>query len=267
MMKRIATLLLGVLLFSTHATPSTACQWPPTTCPATSGTSCDPLPVNACDSLWIDNTQNSALVPFAATGDTVRGVGGIFTAIDSITTGFGFYLQRTAPANTPWTGVDVFTGGTNRAGALGLKLGDSVVVYGKTAEFGGGTEILSFNNNFTTPNIIVRKVSSGNPVPAFHVGTVHELNFLPVHAPTNEAEQWEGSLVRVAVTTRVTRHIGLGTTVYPAANCLVVDNAICPVGHVGACDSVLVETATLAASSPRSRACTTSARSRARTAT
>ena len=201
-MKRIATLLFGALLFTTYATPAPACQWPPVVCPATSGTSCDPLPLNACDTLRIDNVQRSTLVPFAATGDTVRGVGGIFTAIDSITTGFGFYLQRSAPPGTPWTGVDVFTGGTNRAGGMGLRLGDSVVVYGKTAEFNGGTEILSMNASFSTPNIIVRKVSSDNPVPLFHTGTVHELNFLPVHSPTNEAEQWEGSLVRIATSMR-----------------------------------------------------------------
>ena len=252
-MKRFATLLFGALLFTTYATPSPACQWPPPSdpgpiCPSLTYTWCTPLPANACDTLWIDNCQNPALVPFAATGDSVRGVGGIFTAIDSITTGFGFYLQRTAPPGTPWTGADVFTGGSNMAGALGLKLGDSVVVYGKTAEFGAGTEIIYPNNSFSAPNIIVRKVSSGNPVPPFHIGTVHELNFLPVHAPTNEAEQWEGSLVRIPVTTRVVRHIGLGTTTIPGANCLVVDNALCPIGTVppSICDSVLVETATLA---------------------
>ena len=245
-MKRIATLLFGALLFTTYATPAPACQWPPVVCPATSGTSCDPLPLNACDTLWIDNTQRSTLVPFAATGDTVRGVGGIFTAIDSITTGFGFYLQRSAPPGTPWTGVDVFTGGTNRAGGMGLRLGDSVVVYGKTAEFNGGTEILSFNASFATPNIIVRKVSSDNPVPLFHTGTVHELNFLPVHSPTTEAEQWEGSLVRIATSMRVVRHIGIGTNSVPGANCLVVDNILCPPSSTSACDSVLVETSTLA---------------------
>lgn len=234
-MKRSATLLFGVLLvLCCSATVSQAVQWPP-------GTTACACPL---DTLLMDNIQNAGLLPkFAATGDTVLGVGGIFTAIDSITTGFSFYLQRSAPPNTPWTGADVFTGGTNTAGNLGYKLGDSIVVYGMTAEFGGGTEILSPNNSFTTPNIIVRRVSSGNPVPDFHVGSVHELNFLPTNP---SGEMWEGCLVRVANQMRTVRHVGLGTSAIPGANCLVVDNTVCPEGSLGPCDSLLIETATLA---------------------
>jgi hypothetical protein len=235
-MKRTATLFLGALLtLCLSATVSQAVQWPP----GTPGCGCPT------DTLWIDNCQNAGLAPkFAATGDTVYGVGGIFTAIDSITTGFSFYLERSAPPNTPWRGIDVFTGGTNEAGAAGLKLGDSVVVeFSKTAEFGGGTELIYPNNVFGGPNIIFRYVSSNNPVPDFHVGTVHELNFLPSNP---SGEQWEGCLVRVPNTMRVVRHVGLGVSAYPTANCLVVDDAACPVGTIGTCDSLLIETATLA---------------------
>src|SRR5439155_15218942 len=108
---------------------------------------------------------------------------------------------------------------------------------------GGGTEILSRNNNFTTPNIIVRKVNGGNPVPPFHVGTDNELKFV---SNNPNAEQWEGMLVRIASKQRVVRHIGLGTNAIPGANCIVVDDAICPTGSIGPCDSVIVQTADLA---------------------
>ena len=236
-MKRTAALFLGALLtLCLSASVSQAVQWPPGT------------PACACptDTLLIDNCQNAALAPkFAAIGDTVIGVGGIFTAIDSIPTGFSFYLERTAPPNTPWRGLDVFTGGTNMGSDAGLQLGDSVVVeFAKTATFGGGLELIYPNNNFGGPNIVFRKVSSGNPVPDIHFGTVHELNFLPTN--TAGARPWNGCLVGVSATMRVARHVGLGTSAIPTANCLVVDNVVCPPGSLGPCDSLLIETATLA---------------------
>lgn len=247
-MKRIATMLFGLLLLLTYASPSQACQWPPAPpvlCPD-ANYGCQRTGPSYCDTLLIDNCQNSAAVPFAALGDTVRGIGGIFTAVDSIPSGFSFYIQRTAPPNTPWCGVDAFTSGVPVAGNLGLKLGDSVLVYGKMAEFGGGTEIAGLSGS--NP-ISVHKVGTASyPVPPFHVGTVHELNFLPVHSPVNEAEQWEGMLVRVPTSMRVVRHTGLGTTFIPGANCLVVDNLLCPPSHPASppCDSLLIDTATLA---------------------
>src|SRR5439155_7487239 len=103
----------------------------------------------------------------------------------------------------------LFFEGINQNATLGLKLGDSLVFYGKTAEFGNGTEVLAYNNTFTNTNgPAVRKISTGNHVPDVHVGTVNELYELPTNP---NAEQWEGSLVKVATTLRVVRTTGLGT--------------------------------------------------------
>ncbi len=250
-MKRMTTTAIGVLLLLCSLGPSNAlaCIWPPPGPGCVAENSGCPLPAGyLCDTLGIRNCQGTVAgppfgaSPFAATGDTVDGIAGIVTALDTIPTGFSFYLQNNAVPDSGFRGIDVFTGGTNIGGAIGLAIGDSVVVYGKVAEFGGGTEILSRNNSFTTPNIVVRRVSSGNPVPAFHDGTANELNYLSTNP---NAEKWEGSLVRIASTMRAVRHTGLGTNAAPNANFICVDNTLCPNGSLS-CDSVIVQTADLA---------------------
>src|SRR5207249_595163 len=156
----------------------------------------------------------------------------------------GFYIQnnRSGANGSPWTGVDVFTHGSNFAPVYGLGLGDSVVVeFTGIAEFNNGTELLSPNNTFSAPNIALRRVASvsvAHPIPPFHVGTVAELQELPSN-PTGE--QWEGTLVRINGPMRVVRTSldangatlgGLGTS----NTYLVVDDIACT-GAI--CDTVM----------------------------
>ena len=245
-MKRTTTTVIGALLLLCSFGPSTAlaCIWPPPGPGCVAENAGCPLPPGyTCDTLQIRNCQAPYTQPFAATGDSVDGIGGIITALDTIPTGFSFYIQNNAVPDSGYVGADVFSGGTNIAASKGLAIGDSVVIYGKTAEFGGGTEILSRNNNFTTPNLIVRKVSSGNHIPDFHVGTTHDFNYLSTNA---NGEKMEGMLVRIQNHMRVVRHVGLGTTAAPNANFIVVDSLACPATFVGTCDSVIVQTADLA---------------------
>ena len=245
-MKRTTTTVIGVLLLLCTFGPSKAlaCIWPPPGPGCVAENAGCPLPPGyLCDTLQIKNCQELFAQPFAATGDSVDGIGGIITALDTIPTGFSFYIQNNAVPDSGFVGADVFSGGSNIAASLGLQLGDSVVVYGKTAEFGGGTEILSRNNNFTTPNLVVRKVSTGNHIPDIHVGTTHDFNYLSTNA---NGEKMEGMLVRIASHMRVVRHTGLGTTAAPNANFIVVDSLACPASFVGTCDSVIVQTADLA---------------------
>jgi hypothetical protein len=155
---------------------------------------------------WITRTLAypfaGSCMPFAAVnapGDTLLGVGGIVTAIDGLPTTFGFYLQSTGGG--PWSGIKVFTGGTNVAG---LATGDSVKVeFGALENFQGGMELTSPNNSVGSPNIVLRKVNSGNPLPAFHVATPADANL--VFADTAHAQQWQGTLVRVNGPLRVAR--------------------------------------------------------------
>lgn len=233
-MRRLLTTSFAVALLAFGAGAAQATSWPPGngTCPIT-----DTL-------IYVRYVQNPSLAPcYVATQDTVWGIGGIITGFDTFPSGYGFYIQNNeSGANgAPWTGVDVFTSGSNLQPTMGLARGDSVVVYwGRTQEFGGGTEVMAPNLSTSTGNMIVHKISSGHPIPAFHVGTVNELRE-PSSNPTGE--QWEGGLVRVNGPMRVVRTSLTGGMTFSSFK--VVDNAICPPGSVGPCDSMTVDGSTL----------------------
>ncbi len=203
-----------------------------------------PGPDGTCvDSVTIVQIQDILAPCHPATGDTVLGVGGIITGFDAIPTGFGFYLQNSQGG--PFSGIEVFTHGVNYKPIMGLELGDSVVVeWSRTAEFQNGTEILAPNNFFSAPNIILRKVSSGNPLPPFYDGTTTSLNVLPTN--TN-GEAYEACLVRITGTMHVARtylqNVTGGATNLPFGTFYVVDNA-------APSDSVLVEGAKMFAYAP-----------------
>lgn len=240
-MKRLFAAIFALALVTSLASMAQARQWPP----GKGDASCSDTAVVG--AFLVRQTQNSGLGNcFMATGDTLNGLGGIVTAFDNGATGYSFYIQNNSdqgPGGTqaPWTGVDIFTAGTCMANGLGLQLGDSVVVYGKTAEFGGGTEVLSPNASSSVPNIIIRKVSSGNTIPAFHVGTVNQLQYLPSNP---NAEQWEGCLVHINGPMRVVRTSVTGGL--PFRSFMAVDTTTCGVNAPGPCDSLLVDGGTSA---------------------
>lgn len=194
-----------------------------------------PGPTGTClDSVTIVQIQDILAPCHPATGDTVLGVAGIITAFDAIPTGFGFYIQNSQGG--PFSGIEVFTHGTNYKPILGLELGDSIVVsWSRTAEFQNGTEVLAPNNNFSNPNIILRKVSSGNPLPPFYEGTTTSLNLLTTN--TN-GEAYEACLVRITANMNVARtylqNVTGGTTNLPFGTFSIVDPA-------APSDSVLVD--------------------------
>lgn len=181
------------------------------------------------DTLAIVNLQNSAAVPFLAVPDTAYGIPGIITGFDPKATGYGFYMQTATGA--PFTGIDVFTGTFNKLAApYNLAIGDAVVCYGRKQEFGNGTELEGYDGVQGTDDCIVRKVSSGNPLPPFFVGTTTQLNWL---ATNTFAEQYEGMLVRVNGPLHVARTVGVGTNFF-----LAVSNA-------APSDSILIDGNTL----------------------
>jgi hypothetical protein len=191
------------------------------------------------DTLTIEHIQNPAAVPHPVNPDSVLGIRGIITAFDTFPSGFSFNIQNSQGG--PWTGLLVFSGGLN-LGPPAFNLGDSVAVYGQVNEFNGLTQLVSFAGSFGN-DIIVGKISSGNPLPPFHDGTVAELHELPTNP---NAEQYEGGLVKIADPLRVVRNnfsggIGLGFRWM-----MVVDNTVCPPGSGGPCDSLFIDTSTLA---------------------
>ncbi len=234
-MKRLTTLLLGsaVLLALGATLAHAAYTYPP-------GPPYRPFCATFPDSInlySIEQTDTTLAPCHPATLDTVLGVRGIITGFDAKASAYGFYIQN---GTGPWSGVDVFTGSTNYNGAVpgtptggNLALGDSVVIYGRTQEFptaNGTTEIEGFDGVQSTNDIIIRRISSGNPLPPIHVGTVHELNWLPAFS---QAEQWEGLLVEIRGPLTVGRNSGTGIQ---SPNFLITD---------GTTDSVLVDGFTL----------------------
>jgi len=164
-----------------------------------------------------------------APGDTVLGVGGIITGFDEIPTGFDIYIQQSAGG--PNSGIDVFTHGTNLKAPYGFALGDSIVVeYARVANFSGDVEVEAPNNNFSAPNIVLRKVSSGNPLPPIFTGTTTDLQELPTNATF---APYVSALVQLngpgPGALRVARTTGLGGTgaggSAPFHDCLVVRDA------------------------------------------
>lgn len=120
------------------------------------------------------------------------------------------------------------------------------MVYGSSDVFQGSTELRSLGRSFTNPNgPAIRLISRANQVPAYHIGTVHDLYELPTNTA---AAQWVLNLVQVNGNMRVAR---VGDSVIGATrNCLLVDNSVCPNGSLGPCDSLFVETSTLAGVEP-----------------
>ena len=146
------------------------------------------------DSVTIRAIQDALQTCHPVAPDTVRGVGGIIIGFDPLSTGFDAYIQMSGGGI--FSGIDFFTHSFNtKAAPYNLAVGDSIVVeFAAVAEFQNGTEVLAANNSFGAPNFIVRKVSSGNPLPAFFVGTTNQLR----ETPTNTfAEQYEHCLVRI----------------------------------------------------------------------
>ena len=186
------------------------------------------------DTLSVVNVQNSAAVPFVAVLDTVYGTGGVITGFDAKSSGYAFYMQISNGAQ--FGGVDVFTGSYNKQGApYNLSLGDSVIVYGRKQEFQGETELEGYDGVQGTDDMIVRRISTGNALPPFYIGSTTLLR----ETPTNtNGEAYECMLVRInqsgAGTLKVARTVGLGTNAF-----ILVDSA-------APSDSVFIDGNTLA---------------------
>jgi hypothetical protein len=191
-MHKMLTRLLAVAALVCTAGTAGAVTWPNATCP---------------DSVTIPQIQNyNPNACLAAVGDTVMGVGGIIIGFDPIATGFDAFIQHTVGG--PFSGIDVFFHSKNpQSSPYNLAIGDSIVVeWMRVGEFGGATQVLAPNNNFTAPNGIIRKVSSGNPLPPFFVGSTTQLKEVPATLPAfSFAEQYEGCLVKITDQTVVGR--------------------------------------------------------------
>lgn len=156
------------------------------------------------DSVTLPQINNPSFLPAichptavtsGAPTDTVSGLGGIIIGFDTIPTGFDAFIENRGIPPQPWSGIDVFTHGTNFKPILGLNLGDSLVVeFGGVANFAGDVEVEAPNNVFSGPNIILRRAAIGRPLPAFISGTTTQFKETPTNA---FAEQYKCQLVSI----------------------------------------------------------------------
>src|SRR5262249_26531182 len=177
-MRKMLTRFLAVTAMLCTAAVASANQFPNATCP---------------DSVTIQQIKSTnACKP--AVADTVRGVAGIIVGFDPIATGFDAFIENSQGG--PFAGIDFFTHSVNtKVAPYNFAIGDSIVVeFAKVDAFQGDEEIDAPNGSFGSPNFIVRKVSSGNPLPPFFVGTTTHLQETN---PTTFSEQYEGSLARL----------------------------------------------------------------------
>ena len=194
-MSKMFTRFLAVAALLCVAGVASATQFPNATCP---------------DSVTIQQIKSTnACKP--ALADTVAGVSGVIIGFDPIATGFDAFIQD--PAGGPFSGIDFFTHSVNtKVAPYNFAIGDRIVVeFAKVDNFAGDEEIDAPNGSFGSPNFIVRKVSSGNALPPFFVGTTTQLNQLPTNT---FFEQYEGSLVKINGPLTVVRTSltgGLGT--------------------------------------------------------
>ena len=177
-MSKMFTRFLAVAALLCVAGVASATQFPNATCP---------------DSVTIQQIKSTNACKPALT-DTVAGVSGVIIGFDPIATGFDAFIQD--PAGGPFSGIDFFTHSVNtKVAPYNFAIGDKIVVeFAKIDNFAGDEEIDAPNGSFGSPNFIVRKVSSGNALPPFFVGTTTQLNQLPTNT---FFEQYEGSLVKI----------------------------------------------------------------------
>jgi hypothetical protein len=180
-MKRLLGFTFGaaMMLMMASATPSAAFVcFPNPTCPDTMTIFGMRTVLNTI-ATCAPTTPNTTGSP----GDTVLGVGGIIIGIDAIPTGFDVYIEMSGGGPTGLNaGLDVFTHGTNFTPTYGFALGDSIrVEYARVANFNGDVELEAPNNNFSAPNIIMRKISSGNPLPPFFSGNTTDFKETPTN--------------------------------------------------------------------------------------
>lgn len=234
------SLALGALFASLAVSPA-----------AWAGATYPPGPGNCCpDTLTIINLRNPAAVPHPTNGDVVLGVGGIVTAFAPHFGPYGFYMQMSN--GLPYSGVAVFTGNVDHGpGTLdNLQIGDSVVVYGKVQHFSGTDPNLNDvvigsldgGDNVLMPdalapaqgNVLVRRVSRGNPLPPAHLGSLADFG-----PDSPRGGPWAAMLVQLPgplVVVNPSLGASTGPSVSESSTFLVADP-----GCTANCDQVMVD--------------------------
>ncbi len=209
MSRVVKTLFAAAILVSIATSAMAANKYPPgpayRTCP---------------DSVTIFQVQQSdtLLNPcFPALGDTVLGVRGVATAFRLRSTG-RIYIETADAAD--YGGVQVYTVG--HLESAGFARGDSVSVAGLSQAYQGESQL----QGTLGTSLTVRKINSGNPIPAFRFGTTTDYKWAPAagagsaYATCNPRE---GELVRIEGPLRVAR-TQAGAGLFAGTNWLLVNS-------------------------------------------
>lgn len=180
------------------------------------------------DTLTIADVQNTLAPCHPATGSPAWGVAGVVTAIQRIPSGPTFYMQ--VRPGGPHSGIRVFAHSAAHLAPFQLAVGDSVRVYGRTAELEGGTAIVASNDPSDTPDLVIGRLATGVPLATPFAGTTTLFRESPGNTA---AEPYEGALVQITGPLHVARVAGLGS-----GNFLVVSNT-------APSDSIFVDMSTL----------------------
>jgi hypothetical protein len=196
-------------------------------------------PYRSCpDSVTIFQIQqaDTTLNPCAPVlSDTVWGVTGIVTAKRPRSTA-RLYLEHSGAAD--YNAVQFYVIDQTYNGQFAL--GDSVVAYGVVGEYQYETQVSGSYGN----SLIVRKISSGNPIPDPRLGTTSDYKWTPASGAGSAyatCNPREGMLVRVEGPLKVAR-VGAGAGLYNGTNWLLVNGDGSAPG-----DSILIDGYTLTA--------------------
>ncbi len=229
-MSRLARVLLTAALLSSFATAAVAAvKYPPGP------------PYRSCpDSVTIFQVQRHDTLAnpcMPALDDTVWGVGGIVTAKRPRSTA-RLYIENSNAAD--YNAIQIYV--TDQAYNGQFALGDSVVAYALVKEYQGETQL----DGSVGVSKIVRKVSSGNPLPPFRMHTTTDLRYTPATGSGSAyatAITSEGALVKVNGPLKVARveTVNLsGNGLFAGTNWLLVNGDGSAPG-----DSILIDGYTL----------------------
>jgi hypothetical protein len=239
-MSRLVRTLFAVALLASVASAASAYDKYP---PGPSYRPCGIPPLT--DSVTIFQVQraDTTINPcYPALNDTILGMKGIITGFRLRSTGRA-YIEKSDASD--YNAVQVYTAGATHLEVSGFARGDEVSVCGVQQVYQAETQI----QGSLGTSLTVRKISSGNPLPAARVGTTSNFKWRPATGTwiTNGSafetcDPAEGMLVRVEGPLKVAR-TQAGDGLFAGTNWLLVNENGSAPG-----DSICIDGYTLTAS-------------------
>jgi hypothetical protein len=180
------------LLASIASTASAADTYPP-------GPSYRPTCTDSVTLFQVQQADTTLNPCYPLIGDTVKGIRGIITGFRLRSSGH-IYMQNSN--GSPYNAMMVFTVGHTES--QGFAVGDSISVCGLMQAYQGMSQI----QGSLGTSLTVRKISSGNPLPPYHVGTTSDFKWTPAAGAGSafaHCDPLEGALVRINGPLKVAR--------------------------------------------------------------